>query len=190
MDYAPKGPGVTELMSRIIDEVVAVLTESDYRAFVIDLDESKFVAFENSTLFGFVMVYSTVAELIESWTEDKDQLIRKYSNKLLSSGSKAWNVYNVFLTSEHCTDIQFHALQDIEEDLAETRKIARSNIETADDVRAALLSLLPFSYIPKLPPLNIKEEIALRAQEVPQSALQAFFQDQDVEDVARILENT
>ena len=53
MDYAPKGPGVTELMSRIIDEVVAVLTESDYRAFVLDLDESKFVAFENSTLFGF-----------------------------------------------------------------------------------------------------------------------------------------
>ena len=53
------------------------------------------------------------------------------------------NVYNVFLRAS-IVRYSILMLYDTEEDLAETRKIARSNIETAGRPAACFL---PFSYI-------------------------------------------
>ena len=176
-------------MKNVLHEAQSILMEAKYHVVPISENGDEHLAFENNTLFGFLHYYNTVDELLSSWKKDKDKDLKLFSSKLHLAGSKAWNVYTVLLTSEDATDIQFHALQDIEEDLSETRKIARSNLDTTDDVRAALLSLLPFSYIPSLPSLDIRREIALRAQELPDKALKEFLAGQELSIIANLLES-
>ena len=176
-------------MKNVLHEAQSILMEAKYHVVPVAEDGQEYIAFENNTLFGFLHYYSTIEELLSSWKQDKDKALKLFSPKLHLAGSKAWNVYTVILTSEEANDIQFHALQDIEEDLSGTRKIARSNLDTTDDVRAALLSLLPFSYIPSLPSLDIKQEIALRAQELPKKALMAFLADEELSTIATLLES-
>lgn len=175
-------------MNNVLHEAQSILMEAKYHIVPFTEDGHEYIAFENNTLFGFLHYYSTIEKLLYSWKQDKDKLLRKFSPRFRLAGPKAWNVYTVLLTSERSTEIQFHALQDIEEDLSETRKIARSDLETTDDVRAALLSLLPFSYIPSLPPLDIRQEIAMRAQDLPEKALKAFLADEELSKVATLLE--
>jgi len=175
-------------MKDVLKEAKSILLEAKYNVSSFSQDGRDFLAFENSSLFGFVQAYNTIEELLDLWHDDKDKLLRKYTPQLRVAGPKAWNVYTVLVTSEKATDIQLHLLQDIEEDLSETRKIVRSNIETRDDVRASFLSLLPFAYIPSLPPLDIRAEITMRAQELPRAALNAFLSDNDLAEVAELLE--
>ena len=175
-------------MTKVLKEAESILLEAKYNVVPFAEDGKEYLAFENNALFGFLHTYNSIDELLSSWRDDKDKLLRKFTPQFRVAGPKAWNVYTVLVTTDNATEIQFHALQDIEEDLTETRKIARSNLETADDVRAALLSLLPFAYIPILPPLNIRAEIAMRAQELPAKALKAFLSDSDLAEVAKLLE--
>jgi len=175
-------------MNNISHEAQSILMEAKYHVVPFAEDGQEYIAFENNTLFGFLYYYRTIEKLLSSWKQDKDKLLRKFSPKFRLAGPKAWNVYAVILTSERATEIQFQALKNIEEDLSETRKIVRSDLETTDDVRAALLSLLPFSYIPSLPALDIRREIAMRAQDLPKNALNAFFADEELSKVAKLLE--
>ena len=175
-------------MINILQEAESILLEAKYNVVPFIEDRKEYLAFENNALFGFIQYYNNCEELLSSWREEKDKLLRKYTPQLRIAGPKAWNVYTILVTPDNATEIQFHAFQDIEEDLTETRKIARSNLETADDIRAALLSLLPFAYIPSLPPLNIRAEITMRAQELPVAALNAFLSDKELGEVAKLLE--
>lgn len=175
-------------MTNVLKEAESILMEAKYNVVHFTEDGKEYLAFENNALFGFLQSYNSIDDLLSSWRDDKDKLLRKFTPQFRVAGPKAWNVYTVLVASDNATEIQYHALQDIEEDLSETRKIARSNLETADDVSAALLSLLPFAYIPILPPLDIRAEIAMRAQELPEKALNAFLSDSDLTEVAKLLE--
>ena len=78
-------------------------------------------------------------------------------------------------------------LHAIEEDLAGTRKIARAGLHMMEDVRSALLPLLPLQNAPQLEAVDIEAETRQRAQEVPDNALRAFFDERKNEDVLNIL---
>ena len=176
-------------MNNVLHKAQSILMEAKYHVNPFTEDGQGYIAFENNSLFGFLHYYNTIEKLLSSWKQDKDKLLRKFSPKFRLAGPKAWNVYTVLLTSEKTTEIQFHALQNIEENLSETRKIVRSDLETTDDLRAALLSLLPFSYIPSLPPLDIRQEITIRAQDLPENALKAFLANEELSIVATLLED-
>lgn len=176
-------------MIDLINEAEKILIEAKYQVIPYENGGKTYVAFENNTIFGLVYCFNSVEELLTLWQEEKNTILKALSSKFHQVGPKAWNIYTVLLTTEKANEVQFHRLQDIEEDLSETRKIVRSDLETTDDVRAALLSLLPFAYIPSLPPLDIKEEIRKRAQELPPEALNAFFSNTDCKEVAILLEN-
>jgi hypothetical protein len=144
--------------------------------------------FESTTLIGFVIAFSSVSDLLNRWKAIADDIFERYAPAFRKAGQKAWNGYLILITSDQASDEGFHALQKIEEDLTQIRKIARSNIQSADDLKAALLSILPISYIPSLQPLDIKQEIRKRAQEIPETALEEFLSNADLEKVATLLE--
>ncbi len=175
-------------MTDVLREAKSILKEAKYKVIPLREQEKDYLVFESNAIFGFVQAYDKVESLLSLWKDDKDRLLKKFAHQFRFAGPKAWNIYTVLLTGDTATEIQFHALQNIEENLSETRKIARSNLETSDDVRAGMLPLLPFAYISSLPPLDIREEILMRAQDLPKAGLDAFLSDVELSEVAQLLE--
>jgi hypothetical protein len=103
--------------------------------------------------------------------------------------SKAWNTYTVFLAVAKANYGQRVALSSIEEDLAGTRKLARAGISDSEDLRAALLPLLPIQNAPDLEAVDMSAEIKLRTTELPTRVVDAFLSPRAQEtSVAQILE--
>src|SRR3546814_9094293 len=91
------------------------------------------LGFESHSVLGFVCVYDSSAELMESCSKDSDQAISTYQFGLRRSGTKAWNTYLVLLTPESADYAKAVSLGAIEEDLSGTRKIARAGIQNHAD---------------------------------------------------------
>src|SRR5437016_1545841 len=101
------------------------------------------VYFEDYSLFGLLVVYDSVSELIADWRKEQDVFLNKHAPLLRNASQKAWNCYTVHLTSASATLQETEVLISIEEDFASTRKIARGSIITTADMIAALLPVLP-----------------------------------------------
>lgn len=175
------------MIANLLEETKRLLKESKFDVATSDTNQ-QYLIFESNTLIGFVIAFSTVSDLLNKWQVTADGIFEQYASAFRKAGQKAWNGYLVLVTCDLASDEDFHALQNIEEDLTQIRKIARSNIQSADDLKAALLSILPISYIPSLPPLDIKQEIRKRAQEIPAIALEEFLSDTELDKVATLLE--
>jgi len=109
---------------------------------------------------------------------------------LRRAGQKAWNAYCVFLAAGDNVYANLAALAAIEEDLAGTRKIARSNVRSVADLRAALLPLLPLQTAPKLEAVDMEVEIRQRTTELQPRAIAAFLSKADESVVIQVLEET
>ena len=166
-----------------------LLTAAGYDLLRLSGTETPSLAFEGRTVLGFIHVYDTPIDLLRLWQRDHEDAIRRFSFAFRSAGDKAWNIYAVFLAAADADARAVHALHAIEEDLAGTRKIARAGLHTSEDVRSALLPLLPIQNAPPLEAIDIASEIRERAQDVPAAALDAFFQNRPEEEVLDLLEN-
>ncbi len=166
-----------------------LFTASGYNLLRISGAETPCLAFESEAILGFMHVYDTPVELLARWSQDYENAIRRFSFAFRRAEEKAWNAYAVFLAASDADAKTAHALNAIEEDLSATRKIARAGMHTSEDVKAALLSLLPIQNAPQLEAVDISVEIRKRAQDLPTAALDAFFNGRPEKEVLHLLEN-
>jgi hypothetical protein len=80
------------------------------------------------------------------------------------------------------------ALNVIEEDLTGTWKIARAGIGDVEQLRAALLPLLPIQSAPSLGAVDMPAEIKLRTIELPERAIEAYLSRAQEASVIQVLE--
>jgi hypothetical protein len=174
-------------MTWILDEAEVVLRKDRFSTIRLP-DNSAFV-FEDETVFGFVVEYSTAKDLLNNWQPNQDKLLERFSAILRNAGAKAWNVYTVLLTEGMTDDAQqTHIFETIEENLRHTRKIPRQNIRTPSDVRAALAPLLavPTQSILAAESFEVRLTRKLEA-EIGAEAAKSFLGEADEETVARLL---
>lgn len=163
-----------------------ILREAGYETWPWTGTSPPVICFESATVIGFVHVFSTARELLDTWEVAQQRVLARHGPALRAAGTKAWNVYSVFLTSELAQDLQ-RQVEKLEENFALTRKIARTAIQTAEDVANVLMPLGPIKAQPLLEEADIAERLRARAKDVPVEALNAFLGDQRPEDVVEIL---
>ena len=142
--------------------------------------------FENAALMGFVHVFESADALLAGWEMSQQTTLARHAPAFRSAGAKAWNVYSVFLTSDP-TPQHIRAIEQIEEDFALTRKIARASIETPEDVERALLPLISVKATPRLSASNFEARLRNRLKDVSSDVVTAFLGQTPGVEVARIL---
>ena len=163
------------------------LENANYSIFQNAGDNPNCLAFEDDTKFGFIFLYSKTASLLESWTNDSDSIIDKFKFQIRNSCEKSWNIYLVFLSLEKASEKERVQLSKIEEDLTGTRKIAQSVVPDEDGLRCGLLSLLEIQNPPVIEPVDIELEIRKRTTELPQKAIDAFFNNAQPDELIRLM---
>jgi hypothetical protein len=182
-------------MTELLEQAALILDEFGLGHRMTDIEseggavEMRALAFENATVLGFALAYETVDELIRRWKADGDRVAMKHRKSLFAARDKAWNVYLILLAQERASFGQALALGLIEEDLEAMRKITKAGINTTEDVRTALLPLLPFRAAPVLDPIDMRVEIETRASDVDPQVLTAFLSSADEAVVMQLLED-
>jgi hypothetical protein len=165
-----------------------LLAQGGFATTRIAVNNRDALAFEDSTVLGFLFVYADSSELLKAWREDSNCAIANYQLGLRRAGQKAWNTYVVLLAEQAADHNDLVALAWIEEDLSGTRKIARSGVKSSSDLRAALLTLLPLQSAPKLDAVDLVAEIRHRTTELPGRAIDAFVSNVEASVVLQVLE--
>lgn len=174
-------------MIDILAECPRLLAEAGICSVPVQSGHSALV-FEGATVLGFVLVYPDPEALIAGWKSDGDALVSAFQFGLRRAQTKAWNTYLILLAERSTTYSERVALSAIEEDLSGTRKIARGGVTDIDNLRQALLPLLPIQSAPRLGAVDMKDEIRLRTTSLPERAVEAFFSQAPVSAVAQALE--
>ena len=177
-------------MIDIITTSAEIFAEAGFTTKAVSINEHEALLFEDSVVLGFLFSYQDSSELIHAWNRDANRAITDYQFGLRRAGQKAWNAYCVFLAAGDNVYANLAALAAIEEDLAGTRKIARSNVRSVADLRAALLPLLPLQTAPKLEAVDMEVEIRQRTTELQPRAIAAFLSKADESVVIQVLEET
>jgi hypothetical protein len=162
------------------------LREAGYDTWTWSGTSPAVICFENSTLVGFLHVFTTAADLMAKWEEAQLRVLSRYSAALRAGGAKAWNVYSVFLTSEKAPKFK-RPVERLEEDFTLTRKIARTEIQTVEDISHVLMPLVPIKAQPLLENANVADRLRSRAKDVPAAALTAFLGSPTPDEIAEIL---
>ena len=144
------------------------------------------VCFENLSVVGFIHVFVTADALLAKWQSDQEAVLARNAPALRGAGTKAWNVYSVFMTDEQAPARQ-SAIDRIEEDFSLTRKIARIAVRTADDVERALLPLVGVKAQPVLGDAQFESRLRNRLKDFSDDAISAFLGPISPDEVARIL---
>jgi hypothetical protein len=163
-----------------------VLRDAQYETWTWTGSTAPVTCFESAALMGFVYVFETASILLEGWKASQQSALARHAPSLRAAGSKAWNVYSVFLTSDP-TPLHTRAIERIEEDFSLTRKIARASVTTPDEVERALLPLISIRSKPLLGASNFESRLRSRLKDVPHDAVTAFLNDTPSIEVARIL---
>jgi hypothetical protein len=170
----------------IATQVEIVLREAGYETWPWTGVSPAVTCFENSAVIGFVHVFSSADELLARWEAAQQTVLSRHSATLRAAGTKAWNVYSVFL-AEKQAPTQQRAVERIEENFALTRKIARAGVRTQDDVESALLPLTVVKAQPILSDTDFQDRLRARLQDVSEDVLTAFLGTTNAEEVAKIL---
>ena len=163
-------------MSEILTRANQILAGAGFAVEPAGFDETAFL-FEDSTVIGFAFEFTTPTELIQTWQARLSSTTKTYQFAIRRSQEKSWNAYALLLCGPAATESEKVLLQTIEEDLSGTRKIVRSDLPDLTSVIQALLPLLPLQRAPELPAVDMEAEIRLRASELPDDALRAFFSE-------------
>ena len=99
--------------------------------------------FEDDCLMGFLSLYESVPLLISNWEKTQDDFLIENADSFLLDPNKAWNVYSIHITQEAASDDDLNKLKGIEENFRGTRKITLSGVKLKNDIKEALLPLLP-----------------------------------------------
>jgi hypothetical protein len=169
-------------------EANLLLRESGYRVWPWQERSLAALGFEDSDSIGFLFVLPTASQLLESHNDLERAVLSSYSLRLRSAGEKAWNIYTVFLTAEIVDRSTERAILQIEEDLQLTRKIARAAISSGQDLRIALLPLLPITSQPDLSDARYTDRVQKRLSSVMSAnAVTAFVGEAPAFDIVQML---
>lgn len=175
-------------MIDILSTCSEVLSSADYSIQRASIDTHEILVFENATTMGFVLSYETPSKLLSHWETDAKLVLTRYAFALRRAGQKAWNTYTVLLAGGSIGISENAQLTSIEEDLSGTRKIARAAIADGQDIKAALLTLLPLQSAPRLEAVDLPAEIRARTSELSSHIVNAFLSNADDATVLQILE--
>ncbi|MCY4463796.1 MAG: hypothetical protein OXC26_25880 [Albidovulum sp.] len=167
-------------------QVEIVLRDAHYDTWVSTGTSSPVTCFESAALIGFVHVFDSARALLDDWETRQRHVLARHAAALRGAGTKAWNVYSLFLTADSAPD-QARAIQRIDEDFELTRKIARESVRSAGDVERALLPLISIRSKPSLGASNFNDRLRARLKDLPQDAVTAFLSDTSSIEVSRIL---
>jgi hypothetical protein len=170
-------------MMDILSSSASIFSDAGFTTHRATVGDREVLIFEDTTVLGFLLVYDDATRLLATFETDAEQLIRQNQFALRRAGQKAWNAYMVFLASGSVNYSQSPALVAIEEDLTGTRKIARAGVRDSEDLRNALLALLPIQAAPTLDAVDMHTEIRERASELPSRAIDAFLSAKTEESV-------
>lgn len=131
--------------------------------------------FEDISILGFVVEFSTVEQLLDGWQQVQDRFLRESAVALRRDRRKAWNVYSVLLTPERASREQSRALVSVEEDFQSTRKLARAGIATDGDVEEGVAALLPIRHRVSLSSENALELLQSRLVTLPSDAVRLLL---------------
>ncbi len=162
------------------------LRDAGYETWAWSNESHEATCFENATLIGFVHVFSTAEELLSIWESAQQNVLSSHSALLQAAGDKAWNVYSVFL-SENGTKSEQREVERIEEDFSQTRKIARTNVRTQDDIERTLLLFTAVRTQSMLLNADFENRFRSRMKNVSEDVLTGFLGGGDADDVARML---
>jgi hypothetical protein len=175
-------------MIDIASECRRLLANADIASMTIDGSKGRALAFEGTTVLGFILIYPDAGALREHWRSESQSLITTHQLSLRRAQVKAWNTYVVLLAAAAPTYADQVAISAIEEDLVGTRKLAAAGVQDSDALRTALLPLLPIQSAPRLEAVDMRAEIQLRTTELPPRAVEAFLSEASVAVVAQALE--
>jgi len=175
-------------MTDLLTMSVEILGQAGFAATQVRINERDALAFEDSTVLGFLFAYPTPTELVSAWSKDSNRAIADYQLGLRRAGQKAWNTYLILLAEQPAGYKELVALASIEEDLSGTRKIARSGVKDPSELRNAMLPLLSLQSAPKLEAVDLIAEIRQRTTELPSRAIDAFASSVDPSVVLQVLE--
>jgi hypothetical protein len=99
--------------------------------------------FEDENIMGSVTVHESAKSLLTNWEKMQDAFLGQYASQFRSSPAKAWNIYTIHLTTEPSSAELASKIFEVEHDFRGTRKIARTGIISKEDLRMAILPLLP-----------------------------------------------
>src|ERR1035438_6001774 len=97
----------------------ALLEEAGYR--VNAAIDPRSLYFEDDSLFGFVWVPDSVADLLAGWVAQQDSFLVRQAERLRQSPRKSWNAYCVCLTAAHASSEDNYQLLEVEEDFRGAR---------------------------------------------------------------------
>lgn len=163
-----------------------LLREAGYETWSWSGGDVPVCCFENATVIGFLHVFESGEGVRSGWSEAQRVTLAGHAPSLRAAGSKAWNVYAVFLSGDPAPGLS-REIERIEEDFALTRKIARIGIRTTADLHRALLPLLPLLGAPVIGAADYTARLRARMKDVPAEAVEAFLGSVDAGVVTRIL---
>lgn len=170
----------------LVTQAQIVLRDAGYETRACPSASHPVICFENPTLIGFVHEFESAELLLARWEESQKLVLQQHEFALRTAGSKAWNVYSVFLTQEQATSRQW-AIERLEEDFTLTRKIARAAVRTREDVERVLLPLTAIRAQPLLEKTDFEARLRLRLDDISTDAVKAFLSKASTDDVVQIL---
>ena len=170
----------------IATQAEIVLRDAQYDTLKWTGIEPTVICFEGAALIGFVHIFESAETLLQDWEANQRTTLARHAAAFRSAGAKAWNVYSVFLTNDPAPSV-VRAVERIEENFALTRKIARTSIQTSDDLERALLPLISIKAKPLLSAADFEARLRTRLRELPADAVTALLSETPGAEVARIL---
>jgi len=175
-------------MMDLISTLQVVLREAGFMTRLRSIDRSPMVSFEDNTVMGFGCVFANPSDLLANWKATEMSLLTRYAPSLRTAGEKAWNVYCLFLCSSVADSEQNRQVRWIEEDQNRTRKIAACGVETREDLKRALLPILPLQYQPVLQVEDVTDRLRMRIRAIaPRASEVVLVESVSPAEVVRLL---
>jgi hypothetical protein len=175
---------------QLVAEASAVLTAGGYQTAEPPASwPSSARIFEDPYGIVALHVFDTLAQLLGEWSDAQGLLVDLISANVGRPDPKSWEGYLVLFTAGTATETDREAIVELRYDTNRVRKLIATSddIETLDDVRSALLPLLPLvieqsattgiGLLDRLPDLLADKGIERHATEV---AIDAYSRNESV----------
>jgi hypothetical protein len=170
----------------LLPDVESLLSKAGYRMMRNSAVPSS-VAFEDDSLFGFVVEYDTINSLQEGWKKAEQVFLTLHAPSLRRADQKAWNCYSIHITSDVGSESDIRSLLPIEEDFKSTRKIARAALSSRKDLIHALAPLLPLQNVIAPERQASQPDLKERLHEWPASVVEALSGDATSDEIVALL---
>ena len=84
----------------ILKAAADLLSDANFSTKPIAIGDRQALAFEDTTILGFLFAYGKLSELLERWNDESPKAISAYRFALRRADQKAWNTYIVLLAAE------------------------------------------------------------------------------------------